>query len=141
MNQAFGTALVTLYEADEIGDDTNGLWLWEAPTKNGVVQIERPYTVFEWEADTSSAMNTTRRPHWEIINVTFSICSALPSPVEVTHLFDLLTDLLDPLGNLAMANYDTIRIDRTGEELVPDPDEGWVYEVSYKFEMENRLAD
>ena len=134
---------MSLYNGAEIGEETNGLWYWEAPTQVGGVELERPYTVYEFAAETDSAMNATRRPHWEVINVTFSICSALHSPVEATRLFGLLTDLLDPLPHASFmaAGYSTIRIDRTGEELVPDPDEGWVYEVSYKFELENRLAD
>lgn len=142
MNRAINQALVSLYSSAAIGDETNGLWFQEAPRKDiSGAAIERPYTIFEFTAETDSAMTTTRRPNWENIDVMFSICSALKSPVEVATLFSLLTDLLDPLGNLGAAGYTTKRIDRTGQELVPDPDKGWVYEVSYRFVLENNIAD
>jgi hypothetical protein len=142
MNRAIQAALVTQYNSAAIGDETNGLWFQEVPRKDdGQAAVHRPYTVFEFTAETTSAMTPTRRPNWENVDVLFSICSSLKSPVEVTTLFNLLTDLFDPLDDINAANYTTIRIDRTGQELVPDPDKGWVYEVSYRFVLENDIAD
>jgi len=138
--QSFMRALVTDYNGAEIGHQTNGLWFQEAPIEVGTKKIVRPYTIYEFTIEPSTAMNRTGHPHWEKISIVFSICSGVKSPLQVTTLCSLLIKWFDVLTNLGAAGYETIRIDRTGQELVPDPDKGWVYEVSYDVVLENEVA-
>lgn len=129
-------AIKNVYNGALIGSETNGIFFQEAPKRLRGEDVMRPYTIFEFRSEPTTAMNQLGRPDWENIDVLFSIYTEGTSSIEACYLFELLKDTFDPITDLGATNFDTVRVDRTNQELVPDPDEGWIYEVSYRIQLQ-----
>lgn len=68
----------------------------------------------------------------EAAHYQFTIYSEERSPAQVMARADLLREALDPITDLDIDGYHTIRMDREGANLDPDPDQGWAYHVTYR---------
>ena len=132
MIKELATAIYSKYNADAVAGgvkaSTDGLFPDKAPSGT-----DTPYITYSF---ISTGTDWSFASDYDMPLIQFSIWDDADSAlVAETIGGKLVTLYVDQL--LTVSGYTTVRADKVGERLLPDPDGGWQYIVEMRYLVQN----